>query len=138
MAGDTTIIGNLTADPELRFTPNGIAVANFTVASTPRTYDQKSGEWKDGEATFMPCSVWRDQAEHLAESLKRGTRVVVVGRLKQRSWTTEDGEKRSRIELQVDELGPSLRFATATVTKATRSTGQPIEEDPWATVPAAA
>ncbi|MFI2478691.1 single-stranded DNA-binding protein [Nocardia xishanensis] len=122
-AGDTTttVIGNMTADPELKYTPNGVAVANFTVASTPRTYDRASNEWKDGAALFMRCSVWREAAENLAESLTRGARVILFGRLKQRNWTTDDGQKRSTIELEVDEVGPSLRFATAKVTRTTRS-----------------
>ena len=122
MAGDTviTIIGNLTADPELRFTPSGAAVANFTVASTPRMFDQQTKEWKDGESLFMRCSVWRDAAEHCAESLQRGMRVIVSGRLKSRSYETKEGEKRTVIEMDVDEVGPSLKNATAKVTKAQR------------------
>ncbi|MEV0027852.1 single-stranded DNA-binding protein [Nocardia sp. NPDC050793] len=122
MAGDTviTVIGNLTADPELRFTPSGLAVANFTVASTPRVFDRTTNEWKDGEALFLRCSVWREAAENLAESLTRGARVIVSGRLKQRNWTTDDGQKRSTVELDVDEVGPSLRYATAKVTRTTR------------------
>lgn len=126
MAGDTviTIIGNLTGDPELRFTPSGAAVANFTVASTPRTFDRQSNEWKDGETLFMRCSVWREAAENVAESLTRGTRVVVQGRLVSRSWEDkETGQKRSVMEMQVDEVGPSLRYATAKVTKTQRSGG---------------
>ncbi len=125
MAGDTTItvIGNLTADPELRFTPSGAAVANFTVASTPRSFDRQSNDWKDGDTLFMRCSVWRDAAEHAAESLHRGDRVVATGRLVSRSWETPEGEKRSVMEMQVDEVGPSLRYATAKVTKAERSSG---------------
>lgn len=125
MAGDTTltIIGNLTGDPELRFTPSGAAVANFTVASTPRMYDRTSGEWKDGETLFMRCSVWRDAAENVAESLGRGTRVVVSGRLKSRSYETKEGEKRTVIELEVDEIGPSLRYASAKITKTQRGSG---------------
>ena len=123
MAGETTltIIGNLTQDPELRFTPSGAAVANFTVASTPRTFDRQSNEWKDGETLFMRCSVWREAAENVAESLQRGMRVVVTGRLVSRSWEDkESGQKRSVMEMQVDEVGPSLRYATAQVTKAQR------------------
>ena len=125
MAGDTviTVVGNLTADPELRFTPSGAAVANFTVASTPRTFDKNSNEWKDGEALFLRCSVWRQAAENVAESLQRGTAVIVQGRLKQRSYETKEGEKRTVIELEVDEIGPSLRYATAKVTKASRGEG---------------
>ena len=124
MAGDTviTIIGNLTGDPELRFTPSGAAVANFTVASTPRQFDRQTSEWKDGETLFMRCSVWREAAENVAESLTRGTRVVVQGRLVSRSWEDkETGQKRSVMEMQVDEVGPSLRYATAKVNKTQRS-----------------
>ena len=125
MAGDTviTIIGNLTADPELRFTPSGAAVANFTVASTPRQFDRQSNEWKDGETLFMRCSVWRDAAENVAESLQRGTRVIVSGRLKSRSYETKEGEKRTVVEMDVDEIGPSLRSATAKVNKTQRGGG---------------
>ena len=125
MAGETviTVVGNLTADPELRFTPSGAAVANFTVASTPRTFDRQTNEWKDGEALFLRCNVWRQAAENVAESLQRGTRVVVQGRLKQRSFETKEGEKRTVVELEVDEVGPSLRYATAKVTRAARGEG---------------
>ena len=125
MAGETTItvVGNLTADPELRFTPSGAAVASFTVASTPRTFDKASGEWKDGDALFMRCSIWRQAAENVAESLTRGARVVVTGRLKQRSFETREGEKRTVVEMDVDEVGPSLKYATAKVTRAARSEG---------------
>src|SRR3982750_2845795 len=125
MAGETviTIIGNLTNAPELRFTPSGAAVANFTVASTPRTFDRQSNEWKDGETLFMRCSVWRDAAENVAESLQRGSRVLVTGRLKSRSYDTKEGEKRTVMELEVDELGPSLRYATAKVNKTQRGGG---------------
>ncbi|WP_328605445.1 single-stranded DNA-binding protein [Amycolatopsis sp. NBC_00345] len=125
MAGDTviTVIGNLTSDPELRFTPSGAAVANFTVASTPRTLDRQSGEWKDGEALFLRCNIWRQAAENVAESLTRGARVVVQGRLKQRSFETKEGEKRTVVELEVDEIGPSLRYATAKVNKVSRGGG---------------
>ena len=125
MAGDTTItvIGNLTADPELRFTPSGAAVANFTVASTPRMFDRQSNEWKDGEALFLRCNIWREAAENVAESLTRGSRVIVTGRLKQRSFETREGEKRTVMEVEVDEVGPSLRYATAKVNKANRSGG---------------
>ena len=130
----TTIVGNLTADPELRFTPAGHAVANFTVASTPRTFDRQSGEWKDGDALFMRCTLWRDAAEHVAESLTRGNRVVVQGRLRQRSFETRDGDKRTVVELDVDEIGPSLRYATVKVTKAHRagadSPGSGSDEQP--------
>ena len=125
MAGETqiTVVGNLTADPELRFTPSGAAVANFTVASTPRTFDRQSNEWKDGETLFLRCSIWREAAESVAESLTKGTRVIVQGRLVQRSYETRVGEKRTVYELQVDEVGPSLRYATAKVTKTQRSGG---------------
>ena len=121
MAGETqiTVIGNLTRDPELRFTPNGAAVANFTVASTPRTFDRASGEWRDGEAMFLDCSVWRQYAENVAESLHKGTRVIVTGRLKARSFETREGEKRTVFEIDVDEIGPALRYATAQVTRTT-------------------
>ncbi|REF29402.1 single-stranded DNA-binding protein [Calidifontibacter indicus] len=124
-AGDTviTIIGNLTQDPELRFTPSGAAVANFTVASTPRQFDRQTNEWKDGETLFMRCSVWRDAAENVAESLTRGSRVIVSGRLKSRSFETKEGEKRTVVELDVDEVGPSLRYATAKVAKTQRGGG---------------
>jgi single-strand DNA-binding protein len=125
VAGDTviTVVGNLTSDPELRFTPSGAAVANFTVASTPRTLDRQSGEWKDGEALFLRCNIWRQAAENVAESLTRGARVVVQGRLKQRSFETKEGEKRTVVELEVDEIGPSLRYATAKVNKVSRGGG---------------
>jgi len=125
MAGETTItvIGNLTDDPELRFTPSGAAVAKFRIASTPRTLDRQSGEWKDGEPLFLACSVWRQVAENVAESLQRGARVIVSGRLRQRSYETREGEKRTVIELEVDEIGPSLRYATAKVQKMSRSSG---------------
>jgi len=124
-AGDTnlTIVGNLTADPELRFTPSGAAVANFTVASTPRMMDRQTNEWKDGDPLFMRCSIWREAAENVAESLTRGARVIVTGRLKQRSFETREGEKRTVFEVEVDEIGPSLRYATAKVNKASRSGG---------------
>jgi single-strand DNA-binding protein len=125
MAGDTTltVIGNLTDDPELRFTPSGAAVAKFRVASTPRFLDKQSGEWKDGEPLFLSCTVWRQAAENVAESLQRGARVIVSGRLRQRSYETREGEKRTVIELEVDEIGPSLRYATAKVQKMSRSSG---------------
>ena len=125
MAGETTItvVGNLTADPELRFTQSGAAVASFTVASTPRTFDRQSGEWKDGEALFLRCNVWRQVAENVAESLTRGSRVLVSGRLRQRSFETKEGEKRTVVELEVDEIGPSLRYATAKVNKVSRGDG---------------
>ena len=125
MAGETTItvVGNLTDDPELRFTPSGAAVAKFRIASTPRTMDRQSNEWKDGEPLFLACNVWRDAAEHVAESLQRGSRVIVQGRLRQRSYETREGEKRTVYELEVDEIGPSLRYATAKVQKMSRSGG---------------
>lgn len=120
MAGETTltVIGNLTSDPELRYTQNGIAVANFTIASTPRTFDKASNEWKDGDALFLRASVWKEFAEHVAGSLTKGSRVIATGRLEQRSYETKEGEKRTSMELQVDEIGPSLRYATAQVTRA--------------------
>ncbi|WP_144721732.1 single-stranded DNA-binding protein [Agrococcus jejuensis] len=119
MAGETiiTVVGNLTADPELRYTQNGLAVANFTIASTPRTFDRQANEWKDGEALFLRASVWREFAEHVSQSLTKGSRVIAQGRLKQRSFETQQGEKRTVIELEVDEIGPSLRYATAQVTR---------------------
>jgi single-strand DNA-binding protein len=140
MAGETiiTVVGNLTADPELRYTQTGLAVANFTIASTPRNFDRQANEWKDGDALFLRASVWREFAEHVAGSLTKGSRVIATGRLTQRSYETREGEKRTSIELQVDEIGPSLKYATATVIKAARSDGswdtrasQP--EEPWAT-----
>ena len=126
MAGDTiiTIIGNLTADPELRFTSSGAAVTSFTVASTPRTFDRQTGEWKNGQALFMPCQAWRQMAENIAESLTKGTRVIVQGRLTQRTYTTREGENRTVVEMQVDEIGPSLRYAKAQVTRQPRGGGQ--------------
>ena len=119
MAGETiiTLVGNLTADPELRFTPSGAPVANFTVASTPRTFDRNSGEWKDGDAMFINCAVWRQAAENVAETLTKGMRVVVQGRLKSRSYETREGERRTVFEIEVDEVGPSLRYATAKVNR---------------------
>lgn len=125
MAGETviTVIGNLTADPELRWTNNGAAVAGFTIASTPRTYDRNSGEWKDGESLFLRCSVWREAAENVAESLRKGMRVIAQGRLVQRSYETKEGEKRTVVELQVDEIGPSLRSARAQVTRTNSGQG---------------
>ena len=140
MAGETpiTVVGNLTADPELRFTPSGAAVANFTVASTPRNFDRQTNEWKDGEAMFLNCSVWRQAAENAAESLQRGMRVIVSGRLKARSFETREGEKRTVFEIEVEEVGPSLKYATAKVTKTTRQGGGGGGsyggggDDPWA------
>lgn len=156
--GDTTItvVGNLTADPDLRFTPSGAAVANFTVASTPRIYDRQSGEWKDGDALFLRCNIWREAAENVAESLTRGSRVIVTGRLRQRSFETREGEKRTVYEVEVDEIGPSLRYATAKINKVSRggggggfggggggmqspaaaSSGGAPAEDPWGSAPA--
>ena len=120
MAGETiiTVVGNLTSDPELKYTQTGLAVANFTIASTPRTFDRASNDWKDGEALFLRASVWREFAEHVAGSLTKGSRVIATGRLKQRSYETKEGEKRTSYELEVDEIGPSLRYATAQVTRA--------------------
>jgi single-strand DNA-binding protein len=151
MAGETTItlVGNLTADPELRFTPSGAAVANFTVASTPRTFDRNTNEWRDGDAMFLNCAVWRQAAENVAESLQKGMRVIVQGRLKSRSYETREGEKRTVFEVDVDEIGPALKYATAKVTRTTgggggggggRSSGGNqggggggYGDDPWAT-----
>jgi len=152
MAGDTqiTVVGNLTGDPELRFISSGAAVVNFTVASTPRTFDRQSNEWKDGETLFMRCSLWREAAENVAESLTKGMRVIVTGRLVSRSWEA-NGEKRTVTEMQVDEVGPSLRYATAKVTRTQRAGGQGgggfsgggssspaggSDSDPWASAPA--
>ena len=136
MAGETpiTVVGNLTADPELRFTPSGAAVANFTVASTPRTFDRQTNEWKDQETLFLNCSVWRQAAENAAESLTRGMRVIVQGRLKARSYETREGEKRTVFEIDVEEVGPSLKMATAKVQKTSRSGGGQGfgGDDPWA------
>ncbi|MBN9239320.1 MAG: single-stranded DNA-binding protein [Micrococcales bacterium 70-64] len=149
MAGETviTVVGNLTSDPELRYTQNGLAVANFTIASTPRNFDRASNDWKDGEALFLRASVWREFAEHVAGSLTKGSRVIATGRLKQRSYETKEGEKRTSIELEVDEIGPSLRYATAQVTRAASSReggnggggfgggaprGGQVAEEPWA------
>jgi single-strand DNA-binding protein len=125
MAGETviTVVGNLTADPELRYTQNGLAVANFTIASTPRNFDRASNDWKDGEALFLRASVWREFAEHVAGSLTKGSRVIATGRLKQRSYETKEGEKRTSIELEIDEIGPSLRYATAQVSRAAGGSG---------------
>jgi len=138
MAGETTItlVGNIVDDPELRFTPSGAAVANFRVASTPRTFDRQANEWKDGEALFLSCSIWRQAAENVAESLQKGMRVIVQGRLKARSYETREGERRTVFEIDVDEVGPSLRYATAKVTRTTRQgggQGGPAGgyEDPW-------
>ncbi|MFD7734191.1 single-stranded DNA-binding protein [Kitasatospora phosalacinea] len=125
MAGETviTLVGNLVDDPELRFTPSGAAVAKFRIASTPRTFDRQTNEWKDGESLFLTCNVWRQPAENVAESLQRGMRVIVQGRLRQRSYETKEGEKRTVFEVEVDEVGPSLRSATAKVTRANRTGG---------------
>ena len=150
MAGETviTVVGNLTADPELRYTQNGLAVANFTIASTPRNFDRASNEFKDGETLFLRASVWREFAEHVAGSLTKGTRVIATGRLKQRDYQTKEGEKRTSIELEVDEVGPSLRYATAQITRAASSRdgggagggnrgnfgggGNAVADEPWA------
>ena len=143
MAGETviTVVGNLTSDPELRYTQNGLAVANFTIASTPRSFDRASNDWKDGDALFLRASVWREFAEHVAGSLTKGSRVVATGRLKQRSYETKEGEKRTSIELEIDEIGPSLRYATAQVTRTSssreggggaRGGSAPVTEEPWA------
>jgi len=141
VAGETviTVVGNLTADPELRYTQNGLAVANFTIASTPRNFDRASNEFKDGATLFLRASVWREFAEHVAGSLTKGTRVVATGRLKQSEYQTKEGEKRTSIELEVDEIGPSLRYATAQVTRAASSRdggGAPsrgaVADEPWA------
>jgi single-strand DNA-binding protein len=123
MANDTitTVVGNLTGDPELRYTQNGLAVANFTIASTPRSFDRATNDWKDGDALFLRASVWREFAEHVAGSLTKGTRVIAQGRLVQRSYETKEGEKRTSIELEIDEIGPSLRYATANVTRSASS-----------------
>ena len=145
MSGETviTVVGNLVDDPELRFTPSGAAVANFRIASTPRTFDRQANEWKDGEALFLSCAVWRQAAENVAESLQKGMRVVVQGRLKQRSYETREGEKRTVVELDVEEVGPSLKYATAKVARVQRSGGGGGYgsqggggDDPWASSPA--
>jgi single-strand DNA-binding protein len=141
MAGETviTVVGNLTADPELRYTQNGLPVANFTIASTPRNFDRAANEWKDGEALFLRASVWREFAEHVAGSLTKGMRVMAQGRLRQRSYQDREGNQRTAIELEVDEIGPSLRYATAQVTRAAsktdaqRTAAQPAAEEQWAT-----
>jgi single-strand DNA-binding protein len=135
MAGETTItvIGNLVSDPELRFTPSGSAVANFTIASTPRTFDRQSNEWKDGETLFLRASVWREAAENVAESLVKGTRVIVSGRLKSRSYDTKEGEKRTVMELEVDEIGPSLRYANAKVNRTQRTSKDQGSGNQWGT-----
>ena len=151
MAGETiiTVVGNLTADPELRYTQGGLAVANFTIASTPRTFDRAANDWKDGEALFLRASCWREFAEHVAGSLTKGSRVVATGRLKQRSYETKEGEKRTSIELEIDEIGPSLRYATAQVTRAPggssnassgggRPQGGAVADEPWAAAAPAA
>ncbi len=138
-----TVVGNLTGDPEMRFTPSGAAVANFTIASTPRIFDRQANEFRDGETLFMRCSIWRDAAENVGESLTKGTRVIAQGRLVQRSFETREGEKRTVVELQVDEIGPSLRYASASVTRTQRGGGgfsgggggsrPAANDDPWAT-----
>ncbi len=147
MSGETTltIVGNLTADPELRFTPSGVAVASFTVASTPRRYNTQSAQWEDGDPLFLRCSIWRQAAENLAESLTRGARVVVTGRLEQRSYETKEGDKRTVVELTADEVAASLKYATATVAKASRNGAGTTQnraktttagDDPWGRAPA--
>ncbi|QHB37055.1 ssDNA binding protein [Microbacterium phage Matzah] len=145
MAGETviTVVGNLTADPELRYTQNGLPVANFTIASTPRNFDRQANEWKDGDALFLRASVWREFAEHVAGSLTKGMRVMAQGRLRQRSYQDREGNQRTAIELEVDEIGPSLRYATAQVTRAASTGGAaasaqqawstPASEEPWST-----
>lgn len=144
MAGETiiTVVGNLTSDPELRYTQSGVAVANFTIASTPRNFDRASNDWKDGDALFLRASVWREFAEHVAGSLTKGSRVVATGRLKQRSYETKEGEKRTSMEIEIDEIGPSLRYATAQVTRASSSRdGGPrgqVPDEPWAAAAPAA
>ena len=141
MSGDTfvTVIGNLTAAPELRFTAAGTAVANFSVASTPRLFDRNTNEWKDGETLFMRCTVWREAAENAAETLSRGSRVIVSGRLKQRNYETREGDKRTTVELEVDEVAASLRFATAKITRISRNGGGAVagtvDDDPWNSAP---
>ena len=146
MANETviTVVGNLTSDPTLSYTQNGLAVANFTIASTPRTFDRAANEWKDGDALFLRASVWRDFAEHVAGSLTKGSRVIASGRLKQRSYETKEGEKRTSMELEIDEIGPSLRYATASITRATSGGSRAAapaaqgNDEPWpATAPAA-
>ena len=155
MAGETviTVVGNLVDDPELRFTPSGAAVANFRIASTPRTFDRQTNEWKDGDALFLRCSIWRQAAENVAESLQRGMRVVAQGRLKQRSYETREGEKRTVVEMEVDEVGPSLKYATAKVNRTSRGSSSgggfgssdssagsdagPVD-DPWGSAPSTA
>jgi single-strand DNA-binding protein len=141
MANETsvTVIGNLTADPDLRFTPQGTAMAKFTVASTPRVLDRQSNEYRDGDPLFLTCTAWRELAEHAAESLRKGTRVVVVGRLRLSRWETDEGEKRSAYGLDVDEIGPSLRFATAKVNRMSRSSAPRVDTAPdetWETASA--
>ena len=135
MSNETTVtvIGNLTADPDLRFTPAGVAMAKFTVASTPRVFDRDTNTYKDGDPLFLTCTVWRELAEHAAESLRKGTRVIVVGRLRLSRWETDEGEKRSAYGLDVDEVAPSLRFATAKVAKATRVRADEAPDDEWVT-----
>src|SRR5689334_22048636 len=147
MAGETiiTVVGNLTDDPELKFTPSGAAVTNFTVASTPRTFDRQTNEWKDGDALFLRCAAWRQLAENVAESLTKGQRVIVTGALRVRQYERQDGSKGTSVEMNVEEVGPSLKFATAKVTKATRSGGGSGGgfsggggSDPWSSQPAQA
>jgi single-strand DNA-binding protein len=127
----TTVVGNLTADPDLRFTPTGVAVLDFTVASTPRVYDRESGEWRDDDTLFLRCNLWRQAAENAAKSLTKGTRVIVQGRLKQRSFETKDGDKRTVVELDVDAIGPELRYATVKVSKVSRDGSATADDDQW-------
>jgi single-strand DNA-binding protein len=131
-----TVVGNLTADPDLRFTPAGVAVLDFTVASTPRVYDRESGEWKDDDTLFLRCSVWRQEAENAAQSLAKGTRVIVHGRLRQRSFETKEGDKRTVVELDVDAIGPELRYASANVSKVSHGGGATADDGPWQSPPA--
>ncbi len=138
MTGEPTItvVGNLTADPDLRFTSTGVAVLDFTVASTPRVYDRESGEWRDHHTLFLRCNLWRQAAENAAKSLTKGTRVIVQGRLKQRSFETKEGDKRTVVELDVDAIGPELRYASAKVSKVSRDGGATADDDPWQGPPA--
>jgi single-strand DNA-binding protein len=138
--GDTpiTIVGNLTADPELKFTDGGAALAKFTIAVTPRTFDRTSNQWKDGTTAFYRCAAWRQLAEHVADSLKKGSRVVASGRMRQHDWTTEQGEKRSMLAVEVDDIGASVRFTTVTINAKPTTGNGPTGDDPWAKTGAAA
>lgn len=133
----TLVVGNLTDAPELRYTASGTPVASFTIASTPRVFDRTANEWKDGEPLYLRCSLWRQPAENAAESFTRGTRVIARGKLKQRSYETDGGDKRTVIELEVDEIGPSIKYATARINRAASGSAEAIEDDPWASAPAA-